>query len=356
VPVPVPVPVPGSAPLGLLVLLCTPMPRAMILAAGFGTRLGALTRLRPKPMLPVCGAPLVRWAVLWLRHHGIREIVINLHHLGEQIEAELGDGRDLDVSIVYSHEEGLILGTGGGLRQARAALDDGREGPIVVVNGKILVDLDLGAVIARHVETNAEATMVLRPDPDAERWGSFRCSEDGRIVRMLDLDPASGPIPSASDPLMFTGVQVLTPRFLDRIPPEGEQCVVRTAYRSLFDEGRGLYGWRTDRYWWEHSTEQRYLQGIVNVLDGLVDLPYAPRPVAGIDPTAQVHPEARVQAPVYIGANVSVGAKAVVGPHVQLGDGARVEAGARLQRCAVWEGVTVAGEHVDTVLAADPDA
>jgi mannose-1-phosphate guanylyltransferase len=326
------------------------MARAMILAAGFGTRLGPLTRLRPKPMLPVCGAPLVRWSVLWLRHHGIREIVINLHHLGEQIEAELGDGRALDVSIAYSHEEGLILGTGGGLRQARGLLDDGHGSPIVVVNGKILVELELGAVLARHAKTGAEATMVLRPDPEAERWGSFRCSEDGRIVRMLDLQPAAGAIPSASEPLMFTGVQVLTPRFLDRIPPEGEQCVVRTAYRSLFDEGKGLYGVRTERYWWEHSTQERYLQGIFNVLDGRVDLPHAPHPVIGIHPSATIDPSATVHGPVFIGADATVSAGAEVGPHVQLGAGVRVEPGARLRRCAVWDGAVVTGEHADTVI------
>ncbi|MCH9684162.1 MAG: NTP transferase domain-containing protein, partial [Deltaproteobacteria bacterium] len=90
----------------------------MILAAGFGTRLGPITQRRPKPMLPVCGSPLVRWAVRWLVHHGVHDITINLHHLGEQIEAELGDGQALGARIQYSPEHGQILGTGGGLRQA----------------------------------------------------------------------------------------------------------------------------------------------------------------------------------------------------------------------------------------------
>jgi mannose-1-phosphate guanylyltransferase len=328
-------------------------PRAMILAAGFGTRLGALTQLRPKPMLPVCGAPLVRWAVLWLRHHGVREIAINLHHLGDQIEAELGDGRALGVSIAYSHEEGLILGTGGGLRHARALIDDGRDTPIVVVNGKILVDLDLRAVIERHLAVGAEATMVLRPDPEAERWGSFRLAEDGRIVRMLGLGGETA-ADASSEALMFTGVHVLRPRFLDRIPPEGEQCIVRTAYRSLFDEGRGLYGFSTDRYWWEHSTTERYLEGVFNVLDGRVALPYAPQPVIGVHPSARIHPDARVIDPVFIGADVSVGAGAIVGPHVQLGEGVRVEPGARIERCVVWERAVVDGEHERRVLTAEP--
>lgn len=326
-------------------------PRAMILAAGLGTRLGSLTRMRPKPMLPVCGAPLVRWVVLWLRHHGIRDIVVNLHHLGEQIEAELGDGRSLDVSIAYSHEEAQILGTGGGLREARSLLDDGHGTPIVVVNGKILVDLDLGAVLERHASKRAEATMVLRPDPHAERWGSLKLDEDGRVVRLLGSTLATDSDARPSTPaLMFTGVHVLQPRFMDRIPSQGEQCVVRTAYRSLFDEGRGLYGWITDRYWWEHSTEERYLQGVFNVLDGLVDLPYAERPVRGVDPSATVHPEARLIDPVFVGPGASIGAGAVVGPRVQVGAGAAVQPGARLRRAVVWDEVTVTGDHADAVL------
>ncbi|MFY0540786.1 nucleotidyltransferase family protein [Nannocystis pusilla] len=147
-------------------------PRAMILAAGLGTRLGDLSGLRPKPMLPVCGTPLVRWVALWLRSQGVREVVVNLHHLGDQIEAELGDGSKLGMAIAYSREDGEILGTGGALRHARHLLDDGSGAPIVVVNGKILLELELDRVLATHRAAKAEATMVLRPDPEAERWGA----------------------------------------------------------------------------------------------------------------------------------------------------------------------------------------
>ncbi|HEY8379819.1 MAG TPA: sugar phosphate nucleotidyltransferase, partial [Nannocystis sp.] len=206
-------------------------PRAMILAAGLGTRLGELSALRPKPMLPVCGTPLVRWAALWLRDQGVREVVVNLHHLGGQIEAELGDGSALGMAIAYSREEGQILGTGGALRHARRLLDDGRGTPIVIVNGKILLELELARVLAAHREKRAEATMVLRPDPDAERWGSLRVGPDGDIVGLLgSLRPGA----EAAEPLMFTGVHVVEPGFLDRIPPEGPQCVIRTAYAELF--------------------------------------------------------------------------------------------------------------------------
>jgi len=314
----------------------------MILAAGFGTRLAALSAQRPKPMLPICGVPLVRWAVLWLREQGIREIVINLHHLGHLIEEELGDGRALGVEIAYSREEGQILGTGGGLREAMGLLDDGRGTPIVAMNGKILIELDLAAVLRQHRATGAEATMVLRPDADAKRWGSLRLDEGGRVVEFLEATPEAGAAAEPSTPpLMFTGVHVFDPRFIDRVPREGEQCVVRTAYRSLFHEARGFYGFSSSRYWWEHSTAERYLQGVANVLDGAVSLPYAPRGTVGIDTSARIDPQARVTAPVWIGRDVTVDPGAVIGPYAQIGDGTRVRAGIRVERSIVWDGLDV---------------
>ncbi len=322
--------------------------RAMILAAGFGTRLGPITQRRPKPMLPVCGAPLVRWAVRWLVHHGVRDIVINLHHLGEQIEAELSDGEALGARIQYSPEHGKILGTGGGLRQARPMLDDGEGTPIVIVNGKIMLDLDLQALLEAHRRYDGEATMVLRPDPEG-RWGRpLRIDADGRLVELVGQrnpdvrEPVSGP-------LMFTGVHVVRPSFLDRIPPEGEQCVVRTAYREAAAEGR-VFGYRTEGYWWEHSTPERYRQGVFNVLDGQAALHYAEHPLRGVDDTAQVDPRATIEPPVWIGPNARIGAGASVGPHVQVGAGAAVNPGVRLRRCVVWDGVSVSADAEDAVL------
>jgi len=308
--------------------------RAMIMAAGFGTRLGELSGQRPKPMLPVCGAPLVRWAALWLRSQGIREIVINLHHRGDQIEAELGDGSALGLAIAYSRET-AILGTGGGLRNARALLDDGKGTPIVAMNGKVILDLELAPVLALHEAQQAEATMVLRADPEAERWGSLRTDEEGRVTHLLGKPGPKGQ--EGGPALMFTGVQVLSPRFLDRIPPEGEQCVVRTAYSQLHAEGGAYCGFVTNDYWWEHSTVERYLQGVANVIEGRARVSYAPGFVRGIDPSAEIHPTAHIDPAVWIGPHVKVGAGAKVGPRVQLGAGAIVGPGRHLRDVIVWD-------------------
>lgn len=320
----------------------------MILAAGYGTRLGELTQVRPKPMLPIAGAPLVRWSVLWLRAHGVREIVINLHHLGEQIADELGDGSALGVAIAYSHEEGLILGTGGGLRQARSLLDDGKATPIVVVNGKILTDLALQAVLEQHRTRGSEATMVLRPDAEGVWGAELAIGADGKLATFLGRTRAgSQPGPK----VMFTGVHVMQPAFLDRIPPQGEQCIVRTAYRELFERGPGIDAFVHEGYWWEHSTTERYLEGLANVLSGRVALPWAEAPLTGIDPSARLEAGVEVIEPVRIGAGATIGAGAKLGPCVEIGAGAEIAPGVRVERASVWPGARVATDLADGVCA-----
>lgn len=319
----------------------------MILAAGFGSRLGSLSDQRPKPMLPVGNTPLIGWAVRWLRHHGVQEIVINLHHKGELIEAELGDGSALGVRISYSREA-EILGTGGGLRQARPLLDDGSGAPIVVLNGKLLFELDLAELLTFHRQQQAEATLVLRHDAE-QIWGAgFGLDNAGKVVRFLDRD-RPGTAVTRPD-FMFTGIHVLSPTFFDRIPQHGAPCVIRTAYRDLFQTGGELFGFEHSGYWWEHSTVERYLKGVAKVLDGRIALPFADGPLRGVDPTADVHTSARVDERAWIGPRARVDADVVIGPHVQIGADAHVLAHASLQRCVVWPGVTVSGSHRDAVL------
>src|SRR5690606_25875230 len=182
-------------------------------------------------------------------------------------------------------------------------------------NGKILLELELAGVLAAHRSAGAEATMVLRPDPEAQRWGSLRVGPGGEMIGLLG---ALRPGAEAAEPLMFTGVHVMEPRFLDRIPAEGPQCVIRTAYTQLFHEGRGLSGVVTRAYWWEHSTVQRYLQGVANVLEGRVQLPFAERPLRGAAASAKIGAGAHVDSRAWIGEDVEIGAGAEIGPRCQI--------------------------------------
>ena len=164
-------------------IFATPL-RAMVLCAGMGSRLGGISDELPKPLLPVCNHPLVTYALSLCRGYGMREVAINLHHLGHLITNTVGNGASLGMDIHYSSES-TLLGTGGGVRKMAEFLTHDFREPCVVINGKLVVDVDLEAVLALHRVTGAAATMVLRETPDADEWGAVEVDGDGRVYSIL---------------------------------------------------------------------------------------------------------------------------------------------------------------------------
>jgi mannose-1-phosphate guanylyltransferase len=290
----------------------------MILAAGFGTRLGALSDERPKPLLPVCDVPLIRYAVALLRGHGIDEIAVNLHHRGELIRAELGDG------FHYSQEDN-ILGTGGGIVKIADWLTGGGKESCVIVNGKIVCDVDLGAVLAKHRARDAAATMVLREVADADQWGAIDVNDDERVTSIIG-EGARG-----AHHCMFTGVHVLSPRLIARLPRDGESDSIRQAYLPALRDGETILGIRYDGYWHEHSTPARYLQGNWNLLSG-VRLTHPPAEIRAISPSAFVDPAAQLSERVVVGAGCTVGKHA------------------RLDRVVMWPGTSIDRQAENTIV------
>ncbi len=303
--------------------------RGMILAAGYGTRLGGLSDQRPKPLLPVCDVPLVRWALALLSAHGVREVVVNTHHKGEQLEAELG------AEVRWSREPGEILGTGGGIRHARPLLG---EGTFVVANGKIVFDLDLDAVLAHHRALGAVATMVVRADPEAARWGAIDVDERGLVRGLLG---AGGH--------MFTGVHLVEPALLDLLP-EGQSCIVRQGYVPALAHGMRIGAYVAPGYFFEHSTPARYLEGNLNLLLGRARVLHPPGPITGVAPSAGVHGSAAIDARTLVGHAATVGKDARLGPGVVVGRGATVAPGADLERVVVWPGATASGPLRDAIV------
>jgi NDP-sugar pyrophosphorylase family protein len=217
--------------------------RAMILAAGLGTRLRPLTDTVPKPLLDVAGEPMIAFSLRLLRAAQISEVVINLHHLGEQIRSTLGDGRAYGVHITYS-DENPILDTGGAIAAARAFLADDT---FVVVNADTVIDLSLQRVIDAHRRAQATATMVLRPDPEAERYGLVEIDAGNRVRRILGRPAAaedSGPLTG----LMFAGVHIFEPRVFAYMP-EGVYSVTRDTYPRLLAAGEPVHAYVHDGYW-----------------------------------------------------------------------------------------------------------
>lgn len=238
--------------------------KAMILAAGLGTRLRPLTNVLPKPLLPVAGTPLIVWNLLLLKRHRFQDVIINLHHLGPMIEQALGDGRRFGLRIEYSHEA-VILGTGGGIKQVESYFSGE---PFLVLNGDTLFELDLDALIAFHRERDAAASLVLRQDPEAAQWGLIEVRDDRQVMTITGKGrPSSGP----TEPRMFAGVHILHPRLL-RAVPHGRESSIIDAYVRGLHEGERIVGYDLNGYWSDIGTPERYAQVEHDVANGLVDL------------------------------------------------------------------------------------
>lgn len=225
----------------------------MILAAGFGSRLRPLTDEIPKALVPVAGKPLIAYPLALLREAGIREVMINLHHRGEQIRDALGDGSAYGVSIEYS-EENPILDTGGAIKNAEHFLGGDT---FVVLNADTVIDLRLTDLFEWHRRKKGLATMVLRPDPDAARYGEIEIDAEGRIRRFLGV-PAV--VPEPLTPLMFAGVHVFEPQVFEHMEP-GKFGITKVTYPKMLAEGHPLFGYVFHGYWRVLDTHEGLEEG-----------------------------------------------------------------------------------------------
>lgn len=314
----------------------------MLLCAGLSTRLGKLGAECPKPMLPVCGIPILRYGIANLVAHGIRDLVINTHHRGDVIQQALGDGSALGARIQYSHEP-KILGTGGGLKHALPLLDpDGQDEPFFSINGKLIFDLDFTGLLGAYRDSGDDTLgmMVVRRVPDATSWGAVDVRFDERGPHVVNV--------LGDGEHMFCGVHVTRPSVMARLP-DGESDSIRQGYLPWMHAGGRVAAFEhTGGYFAEHSTPERYLESNWALL-GDTTLRNPPGTLRGVDPSARIDPKATIVEPVRICANAVIG-PVTVGPYAVVGEGARVERD--ITRTVVWARATAnaanAGEAIVT--------
>jgi mannose-1-phosphate guanylyltransferase len=313
--------------------------RVFLLAAGLGTRLRPLTTRRPKPLVPVCGRPMLDYALAHARAHGLGPVVVNAFYLAEQVVAWAAKHEGVTVSV----EAPEALGTGGGMRKAREQLAD----RLVALNADTLCDIDLTALLAAL--DHADAALALRPLAPGERYGEVRVDAEG-VISTLAEHRQIPPVGAERPGTHFTGVHALRRALLDELPREGASCVVRQGYAKVLHERRivGLLHpglWLDvgdpELYW---LTNQQMLSGALRLpLDPLLDAAWAqvgPRRVGGPEAVAGGE-RVTAEGPFFIGRDVVFEGDAHVGPGTILGAGARVGAGARLEGVVVWDGCLV---------------
>jgi mannose-1-phosphate guanylyltransferase len=319
--------------------------RGLVLAAGLGTRLDPLTRVRAKAAAAVDGEALARRTIRWLAGHGVRDLVVNLHHRPESIAAVVGDGRDLGTRVRYSWES-PVLGSAGGPRHALPllldSLEPGASRTFVLVNGDTLTDVDLPAMAEQHRRTGALVTMALIPNPRPDKYGGVRLDADGAITRFTPRRapgrPAApgdveGPAPSdVEGPFHFIGPQIVEPEaFLpleDGVPAES---VLGVYPRLVASRPGSVRGFVSGAAFQDIGTPADLLQTSLDLAaaDGRPGCPRWGRNV-------HVAASASVTRSV-LWDDVTVGAGAVVTECV-VADGVRVPDGAVWTRCAIVRG------------------
>jgi NDP-sugar pyrophosphorylase family protein len=308
--------------------------KGFILAAGFGTRLWPLTDDRTKAAIPFLNRSLISYAVEYLASCDIRDLIVNLHHQPESIRNALGNGSALGVNIEYSTEE-EILGTSGALDKVRDSLLDD---DFVVINGKIVTNVDLREVIACHRNRGAIATLVLKKNTALEHFSIVEIDERSHITRFAGFPDASqkadaaeassgshnSQIQSRSAPLMFTGIQVLSPRIFKYIPRDCFSHSTLNVYPQAIASGETVLGFTSSADWYEMSTLKRYLEAHLRLMTG-------GSVITGenclIEPGASVD-----QAVLWDNVNVESGARV---SYSVLADGVRIPAGATIDRAVV---------------------
>lgn len=285
--------------------------QAMLLAAGLGTRLKPLTDLLPKPVVPVANRPLGAFAMDHLARAGVRSIVANTHPRPELVERILESHCPAGLNLVFSRET-TLLGTGGGLRNARPRFED-PAAPVIVINGDMLFAPDLSEACRLHLEKGAVATMILRRTPDPSRFGAIGIDSDGWVKTLLGAPSRE----DVTEELMFTGAHILAPEAFDAMPETG--CVIRSAYRGWVDSGAPVLGLIDESPWADLGTVSDYHRVNLELASGLRRWP-------GVVPVA-----GSLLAPDQAGASHRASIRnSVVGSGVRFADRASID------QCVVW--------------------
>ena len=290
----------------------------MILAAGFGQRLFPLTIDRTKPAIPFLGKPLIGYVAEYVAKFGFHEFIVNLHHQPDSVMKALGDGSQFGVHIDYTLETPEILGTSGALDNARQYLENDT---FLIINGKIITDIDVSKAIETHKKSGAMATMVLKENSKREKFTEV-FTEEGLVKGFGEGFPKPDAVqnPNSKAPLMFTGIHILEPAVFDYIPRGVYSDIVPTFYNPAIASGEKIAAHVTGGNWFELSTIPRYLDISLAMMNGK---------------------------DVFSGENFRFDASAEISNSV-IWDDVKIESGAKLNRTIIADGVTIkSGEEFE---------
>jgi mannose-1-phosphate guanylyltransferase / phosphomannomutase len=312
------------------------MIKAIIMAGGEGTRLRPLTCNRSKPMVPVINKPVIEHTINLLKRHGIKDIIISLFYLPDNVQNYFGDGSEWNVTITYSLEE-TPLGTAGGVKKAAGSCTD----TIVVLSGDGIIDFNITDILEFHHRKHSPFTIVLKQVNKPTEYGIVITGEDGRIDRFLEK-PSWGEVFSDT---ANTGLYIVEPGIMhDHVPPYVKFDFSMDLFPLLQERGIPLYGYVAEGYWCDIGNLTTYCDVHKDILDGMVNIDFpgkkiAPNIWAGKD--VEIHQGAIIRGPVLIGDFVKIKEGAEVSEFSVIGDNCVIEENASIRKTIIFHNTII---------------
>jgi len=315
--------------------------KAILLAGGKGTRLRPLTIHTPKPIVPIFDRPFLHYQLDLLKQvPEIDEVILSLNYQPRRIEEIFGDGSESGLAIKYVVEP-APLGTAGAVRYAGESL---RES-VVVFNGDVLTEVDLGEVIALHRARKAKATIVLTPVENPTAYGLVETDSSSNIRRFLEK-PKPDEITCDT---INAGIYILEPETFDRIPKDTPWSIERSFFPSLIERHETFVAYVYRGYWIDIGTPEKYTQVHRDIMDGrfgsLKRAPWAATKGAPwVAADARIEDGAVVEGPCFVDAETVVKAGARIGPYSVVGKHCHIEEHATVERAIVWANTRISAE------------
>ncbi|PWT99630.1 MAG: mannose-1-phosphate guanyltransferase [Candidatus Melainabacteria bacterium] len=310
--------------------------KALILAAGAGTRLAPLTNELPKPLMPVANRAVMSHILRLLEKHNVKQCIANLHHLADQIPAYFSQAHNSDLLLSYKYEPELT-GDAGGMRACKSFL---QGGTFVVMMGDILTDMDLSMVIHQHKAKRALATIALKRTDEVERFGIAALDNENYIVQFQEKPKRE----EALSDLGSTGCYVFEPEIFHYVSCQGSYGFGRDLFPNLIHLGLPVLGVEVDCYWSDIGTICQYMQSSFDVLDGQIDIDIdGTRDSFGwCGSNASMDTNCRINGKLLLGKNSRIEANVSINGYAVIGDNCTIGAGSKIYNSIIWSGNFVA--------------
>ena len=315
--------------------------KAMVLAAGVGSRLDPLTQVVPKPLVPIANSPVMEHSLRLLSVHGFTDVIANLHYMPESISNYFGDGSRLGINLKFRYEEQLS-GDAGGLRACRDFFS-GKD-PFIVMMGDLVTDCDLSALLNAHRAKKAVATIAVKRVEAVEHFGVVVQNEQGFVTGFQEKPKRE----EAKSNLVSTGIYILDPKVFDHIPSEGAFGFGRQLFPQLVEKGLPVLAEEISSYWSDVGTIKQYRETNFDLINGRINMPVSglkemiDGQIRFMEVGAQINSGSVAHGTVFMGGNSKVLSGCKLSGSVVIGDNVTVEDGVQLENVVILSGARIA--------------